>query len=158
MLTLHLINRNFKTLAEKKSLLELKTNFRSIQKQPKWKNLCGTLNLILFDNAEIQKLNFAYRQKNLATDVLSFPYYSLGEIQKNQDKSLVIGEIFLSFEKIKENAVAYRTTFKKELNKIFIHGFLHILGYDHIDDNDFLVMEKMEKFLFKSLSENKNCE
>lgn len=158
MLTLHLINRSLKTLVEKKSLLELKTNFRSIQKQSNWKNLRGSVNFILIDNTEIQKLNFTYRQKNLPTDVLSFPYYSLDQIQKNQDKNLVIGEVFLSLEKIKENSLAYHTTFKKELNKIFIHGFLHILGYDHIDDNDFLVMKKMENFLFESLSENKKSE
>lgn len=158
MLHLEIINQSFKAKNDRKHLNELQALFNFFRAQKKWQSLKGTINLILTDNATIQKLNSQYRQKNQPTDVLSFPYFDLQEIESNQMEDLVIGEIFIARERAQEDALVLEIAFQAELNKLFIHGILHILGYDHIADNDFLAMEKMENFLLKSFQEEQILE
>ena len=77
------------------------------------------LSIVLVGPARIRDLNKKYRRKNKATDVLSFQY----------DDS---GEVVICLSVLKKNAKKFKSTFKKELARVLIHGILHILGYSHI--------------------------
>ena len=150
MLQLIIINQSFKTQSEEPYLYKLDKLFDYFSNLKKWKDLEGTINLILMDDEEIQELNKNYRNKDKPTDVLSFPYLAENEIKTNSDSGFVIGEIFISKSQAIADAKELKLTLEEELNKLLIHGVLHILGYDHIDDNDFLEMKKNEDLILKS--------
>ena len=100
-----------------------------------------TLSLAFIDKAEIKKLNKKFRKKNKPTDVLSF----------NLDEKDYLGEIVICPKVVKENAKRYKVSAKKEILKVFIHGILHLCGYDHEKSKkDAERMEnKQEKYLSK---------
>lgn len=100
----------------------------------------GILNVIFVNDAYIQALNKSYRKKDKSTDVLSFNYFD----QDPKDKKEVIGEIYLSVETAQRQAEAQGESLVDELNKLFVHGFLHIHGYDHLLDTDYKVMHALE--------------
>lgn len=154
MLTLNIINNSFKSKGETKYLSNFQKLFDFFAKQDKWKNLRGEINLVLIDNQEIQRLNKMYRNKNVPTDVLSFPYLPIEEIERNQDNKMELGEIFISKTKAIDDAKDLDLTLTEELNKLFVHGVLHILGYDHIDDNDFFEMKKNEDFILEAFQKD----
>ena len=89
----------------------------------------------------MKKLNHKFRKKNKTTDVLSFPLKI-----KNKEK-LYVGDIAISFEIIKERSK--ETNFFLEFDKMWIHGYLHLIGYDHKKYNDFKKMLKKEKSILK---------
>ncbi|MBN1129141.1 MAG: rRNA maturation RNase YbeY [Chitinispirillaceae bacterium] len=91
--------------------------------------------LIFCSNGRIRSLNAAYRGIDRATDVLSFTY----------DDPDLLGEIYLSIPRAAAQAREYGLTVHEEIIRLFIHGFLHLLGYDHIKKADRLAMEKKEK-------------
>lgn len=84
------------------------------------------------DNDEIQKLNSQYRQKDTATDVLSFPLGEDGVYDTNQDTgALLLGDIVISMQKAEEQAKLYGHTLQREIGFLTVHSMLHLLGYDH---------------------------
>lgn len=88
----------------------------------------GTFSLVIVSNASIRKLNKQWRGKDYATDVLSFPL----ELETPPPGApWDIGEIIISAEKAQEQAEEYGHSFKRELAFLFVHGFLHVLGFDH---------------------------
>ncbi|MDA9663715.1 rRNA maturation RNase YbeY [Candidatus Pelagibacter sp.] len=106
-----------------------------------------SLTILLSNDNNIKKLNKKFRNKNKATDILSFPF----EKKFNIKKSLYIGDIVISFEFInKPNALSI-LEFKSKVTKIFIHGFLHLLGYDHIKLKDFKKMLVEEEKIYKTI-------
>ncbi|API90570.1 MULTISPECIES: rRNA maturation RNase YbeY [Virgibacillus] len=93
------------------------------------------------NNKEIQELNRNYRQKNTPTDVLSFPMQELGEGEEevnilDEDLPILLGDIVISVDKAKEQAEAYHHSLERELTFLALHGFLHLLGYDHLSEED----------------------
>ena len=85
-------------------------------------------------NESIRKLNLAYREKDSATDVLSFPMYTKEEIEEvipEEDDVLMLGDIVLSLERAKEQAEELGHGFLREVAFLTIHSTLHLLGYDH---------------------------
>jgi probable rRNA maturation factor len=98
------------------------------------------IELLITDNDTIQELNATYRQKDKPTDVLSFPVEQ--EIPGMPLGSIVISEAFVN-----QRAVEFGHMPKDELALLFIHGLLHLLGYDHEVDND--EMRKKEEQLIK---------
>lgn len=86
------------------------------------------LELIIVDNKTIKEINFEYRQKDEATDVLSFPV-------DGDFTHLPLGTIIISVDFVEEKSKEYGHSFNDELNLLFIHGLLHLLGYDHEVDN-----------------------
>ena len=86
------------------------------------------LELIIVDNKTIKEINFEYRKKDEATDVLSFPV-------DGNFEHLPLGTIIISIDFVKEKAKEYGHSEENELNLLFIHGLLHLLGYDHEVDN-----------------------
>ena len=106
-----------------------------------------SLTILLSNNKNIKKLNKKFRNKNKATDVLSFP----SEKKLNIKKSPYIGDIIISYEFMNKPKTLSVLEFKNKVTKIFIHGFLHLLGYDHIKLKDFKKMLAEEERIYKSI-------
>ena len=106
-----------------------------------------SLTVLLSNNKNIKVLNKKFRKKNKSTDVLSFP----SEKKFNIEKSPYIGDIVISYESINKPKALSVLEFKNRVSKIFIHGFLHLVGYDHIKLKDFKKMLIEEKKIFKTI-------
>ena len=89
----------------------------------------------------MKKLNNKFRKKNKTTDVLSFP------IQIKSKNTLYVGDIAISYEIIKDRSKV--TNFFLEFDKMWIHGYLHLIGYDHEKINDYQKMLRKEKLILK---------
>ena len=105
------------------------------------------LSILLSDNKNIKKLNKSFRNKNKSTDVLSFPF----EKKLNLKKNTYLGDIIISYEFINKPGSLNNLEFKSRVIKIFIHGFLHLLGHDHIKLKDFKKMLVEEKKIYKAI-------
>ena len=103
--------------------------------------------LLLSNNTNIKKLNYKFRKKNNHTDVLSFPSFIKTDLKKElKKKEIYLGDIIISYQYIfpnKQNSI---------LEKTFIHGFLHLLGFDHKKIKDFKIMNKEENKILNSIS------
>jgi len=99
--------------------------------------------LVFTDDEEIAELNSRWRGKDLATDVLSFP--------TNAEPTL--GDIVISVETAARQAKELKVSLAEELLRLFIHGFLHLLGFDHQDEKDAVAMDKKEQELFDIVGE-----
>ncbi|MGD6818146.1 rRNA maturation RNase YbeY [Metabacillus sp. 84] len=105
------------------------------------------------DNAGIQQINKEYRHKDQPTDVISFAMEEQGEDEIEiigVDMPQVLGDIIISVERTKEQAEDYGHSFKRELGFLAVHGFLHLLGYDHMTDEDEKVMFTKQKGILDS--------
>ncbi len=105
--------------------------------------------LLLSGTKEIKKLNKKFRKKNKSTDVLSFPFYEKKKLDNKirKEKEVYLGDIIINLSKVKNKN--NKIKFKEELNKLWIHGLLHLLGYDHQSNKKHLQMQKLEnKFSF----------
>ena len=105
------------------------------------------LTILLSNNNNIKKLNKKFRNKNKSTDILSFP----SEKKFNIKKSLYLGDIAISFEFMNKPKKLNKLEFKKKVIKMFIHGFLHLLGYNHIKLKDFKKMLTEEDKIYKTI-------
>lgn len=105
------------------------------------------LSVAFLDKNEMRKVNKKYRKKDKSTDVISV------ELQNKNfaDKQNWLGEILICENVVSQNAKKYKTTTQKEIVKVFIHGLLHILGYDHEKDSQAQEMEDKEAFYFSKL-------
>ena len=92
-------------------------------------------------------LNKEFRNKNKTTDVLSFPNLSTADIKKRTDTKIYLGDIALNYEII--NRRSKDSNFDMEFDKMLIHGYLHLLGYNHNKVGDYKVMKKMEDKILK---------
>lgn len=99
--------------------------------------------VIFVDNDEIRKLNKEYRKIDKETDVLSFAFEDNDAI-KTKDVRL-LGEIYISIDKANDQSVEYGHSLTRELSFLLIHGFLHLLGYDHMNKEDEDIMFKMQE-------------
>lgn len=106
-----------------------------------------SLTILLSNNKNIKKLNKKFRNKNKATDVLSFP----SEKKINIKKSPYIGDIVISYNFMNKPKALSILEFKNKVTKIFIHGFLHLLGHDHIKLKDFKVMLIEEEMIYQTI-------
>ncbi len=106
------------------------------------------LSITFVDNARIQEINREYRNKDAATDVISFAMEEMGEDEIQiigEDIPRVLGDIIISIERTKEQAHEYGHSFERELGFLALHGFLHLLGYDHMTESDEKVMFTKQK-------------
>ena len=102
--------------------------------------------LLLSNNKNIQKLNKLFRKKNKPTDILSFPLTKKIRVSKQT----YLGDIIISYNFINKPKSLNTKLFKEKLIKLFIHGFLHLLGFDHKKNNDYIKMLKEEEQIYKS--------
>ena len=105
------------------------------------------LTLLLSNNKNIKKLNKKFRNKNKPTDILSFPFES--KIKKK--KELYLGDIIISFNFMDRPKNQSLTLFKDKVIKTFIHGFLHLLNFNHVRLKDYKKMFKEEKVIYQSV-------
>ena len=106
------------------------------------------LTILLSNNTNIKKLNKKFRYKNKPTDILSFP----SEKKLNIKNNYYLGDIVISYEFMDRPKILDNLEFKKKLAKLFVHGFLHLLGHDHIKLKDFQKMAKEEEKIYESIS------
>ena len=135
----------------KKKIVKPQIFFNNILKKFPKKYLFGNkkvnFSLLLSKNSNIKKLNYKFRKKNKATDVLSFPSFTKNELNKNlKKKEIYLGDIIISYQYIFPN----KKNFILEMT--FIHGFLHLLGFDHKKIKDFKIMNKEENKILNSIS------
>ena len=107
-----------------------------------------SLTILLSNNRNIKKLNKKFRNKNKPTDILSFPT----EEKLNIKKSPYLGDIIISFEFMNKPKSLNNLEFKKKVARIFIHGFIHLLGYNHIKLKVFKKMIKEEEKIYKTIN------
>ena len=107
-----------------------------------------SLTILLSNNQNIKKLNKKFRNKNKPTDVLSFPFEKKIDIKKVS----YLGDIAISYEFMDRPKNLDKIEFKKKVAKIFIHGFVHLLGYDHIKLKDFKRMNKEEEKIYNIIN------
>ena len=114
-------------------------------KKYKFLNKKVSINLLLSNNKNIQKLNKIFRKKNRPTDILSFPISKKVRISKKT----YLGDIIISYNFINKPKSLNTKLFREKLTKIFIHGFLHLLGFDHKKNKDNIKMLKEEGQIYK---------
>lgn len=105
----------------------------------------------------IKKINKEYRNIDRATDVLSFPMFEKEELTKkikNQEfmHEDILGDIIISIEKVEEQAKEYGHSFERELSYIVVHGFYHLMGYDHMTEEEKTEMRKKEDVILNALN------
>jgi len=106
-----------------------------------------SLTLLLSNNRGIKKLNKNFRNKNKSTDILSFPFSKNVKL----NKETYLGDIIISYNFIDKPKSQKLNNFKDKVIKTFIHGFLHLLGFDHIKNRDYKKMSKEEERIYKSV-------
>jgi len=113
-------------------------------------NLEVSVSLVL--DREMQKINHAFRGKDKPTNVLSFPAVdslSLKELSKID--YLFLGDVIIAFETVKKESLAQKKTFENHLTHLILHSVLHLIGFDHEDDEMAEIMESLEIKILKKL-------
>jgi len=109
------------------------------------------LSVTLTDDKNIHALNKKYRNIDRPTDVLSFAFRESDEPQILNAEVEILGDIIISVERAKVQAEEYGHSFLREVIFLEVHGLLHLLGYDHIEENDRAEMEGEQKFIMEKL-------
>ena len=119
----------------KKTLKHLSLNFEPF------------ISVTIVDNAYIHEINKTYRHIDRPTDVISFAFLDDNPKRDELFKSgqmVVLGEIYISYEKAQEQAISYGHSLDRELKFLFVHGLLHLLGYDHMKKEDEEIMFRLQ--------------
>ena len=116
-------------------------------KKYKFPNKRVSFTLLLSNNKSIKKLNKEFRDKNKSTDILSFPFYKKIKLSNKT----YIGDIIISYNFMNKPKSQNIKNFKKKIIKTFIHGFLHLLGFDHMKNKDYEKMLTEENKIYKSV-------
>ncbi|MGN0453623.1 MAG: rRNA maturation RNase YbeY [Ruminococcus sp.] len=104
------------------------------------------------DNAQIKKLNAQYRNKDMETDVLSFPMGENGKYDLNMETGAqILGDIVISMEKAVEQADRFGHSLQREVGYLTAHSMLHLLGYDHEDNMERIHMREKEELVMEQL-------
>ena len=117
----------------------LKKKLRKLSKIPYFQKKKQEFSILLTNNKKMKNLNFKFRKKNKTTDVLSFPFNYIFK------KNLYLGDVAISFEIINRRSI--KSNFFREFDKMWIHGYFHLLGYDHKKLKDFTKMNKRENLI-----------
>ena len=124
--------------------INLINKLKKLQKVLGFKNKNQEFSILLTNNYKKKLLNSKFRKKNKITDVLSFPINNIIE------NNFYIGDIAISFEYISKRSKI--SDFYYEFDKMWIHGYLHLVGYDHKKNKDYKNMNKKEKLILKYLN------
>ena len=149
-----MVNLDFSVLDNKWN--ETLPNFKKVIKKAsnhvfdeliQFKNKDYEISFLMVNNNYIKELNANYRSKDSATNVLSFPMMDGNSLQHEN----ILGDIVISIDKILSESLDQKIDTYKYLSKISIHGILHLLGYDHVLDNDYMVMNQLEEKIIKKI-------
>ena len=153
---------NFVEIEEKKELINFIQNIvKTCFEKENLVELNFYLEISLTSPDRIHKLNKEYRDVDRETDVLSFPMFEKEEIDnivQNRIKNFVpevLGDIVISISKVEEQAKEYGHSFERELSYMVVHGFYHIMGYDHIEEEDKNIMRKKEETILEILNQRR---
>ncbi len=125
---------------------------KALPKKYQFSNKKVSFSLLLSNNKNIKKLNKNFRNKNKSTDILSFPLSKKIKISKNT----YLGDVVISYEYLDKPNSNNLKLFKEKVIKLFIHGFLHLLGFDHRKDKDYYKMLREEDILYKRVKSKLN--
>lgn len=132
------------------------------------------LNIAFVSRSKIKSINSKFRNVNKVTDIISFPFLLKPNVEGMQliennfkkDKYLmfvnpetnnvVLGDLYICFSKMKEQAKEFRTGIEREFLYLCLHGLLHLLGYDHMVESDKKIMREKEELILKNVFENCN--
>ena len=128
----------------KKPEIFFKKKLNKLSKLSIFKNKNQEFTVMLTNNKKMKDLNLKFRNKNVSTDVLSFP------LKVKLKNKLYLGDIAISFEIINKRAKS--TSFDHELDKMWIHGLLHLLGYNHVRQKDYKQMLRKEQDILKRIN------
>ena len=114
------------------------------------------ITVTLTNPENIKEINKEYRNIDRATDVLSFPMFERKELEEkiktnNFPFQDILGDLIISVEKVKEQAIEYGHSFERELSYMLVHGFYHLMGYDHIKQEDKEEMRPKEEKILNDL-------
>ncbi len=121
------------------------------------------VNIVITDNEEIQRVNAEYRQIDRATDVLSFPmveYETPGDFSNVEEDEmlfhpetgeLMLGDIMISIDRVEEQAKEFGHSVERELGFLTAHSMLHLCGYDHMEEDERMVMEQKQREIMDQL-------
>ena len=114
------------------------------------------VSITLTNPENIRKLNSEYRNIDKETDVLSFPMFEKYEIDDMVSKNIweyndILGDMVISIEQVKKQAIEYGHSFERELSYMGVHSFYHLMGYDHIKEEDKAIMRPKEEFVLERL-------
>ena len=114
------------------------------------------INIILTTPENIKEYNKKYRNIDKETDVLSFPMFEKEELNdmirnKNFDNIDILGDMIISIPKVEEQAIEYGHSFERELAYMVVHSFYHLMGFDHIEEEDKLAMRVKEENILNKL-------
>tara|TARA_Y100000310_G_C20629908_1_gene788047 strand:- start:111 stop:557 length:447 start_codon:yes stop_codon:yes gene_type:complete len=116
---------------------------KTLSKIPSFRNKKQEFTLLLTNNRKMKSLNNKFRKKNKVTDILSFPFNYIFK------KNSYLGDIAISYEIINRRSV--KSNFFKEFDRMWLHGYFHLLGYDHKKLKDFKKMNKKENLILNYL-------
>ena len=155
MIKINVITNNINWLSYIKnpnSYIDQKINKINL-KVKKFKKRKIFLTILLSGSKEIRYLNKKFRKKNKSTDVLSFPFQTKKEFINiiKKEKEIYLGDIIINLKKINNKDKSKK--FKDQFDKLWIHGLVHLLGYDHKKNKDFVKMDIIEKKYFKIINE-----
>ena len=125
-------------------------------KQENIENTKLIVTITLTTPENIQEINKEYRNIDRTTDVLSFPMFEKQELEEKIKKQEfqytdILGDIIISIDKVREQAKEYGHSFERELSYMLVHGFYHLMGYDHIEEEDKKEMRKKEEKVLEKL-------
>ena len=149
-----MVNLDFSVLDNKWN--ETLPNFKKVIKKAsnhvfdeliQFKNKDYEISFLMVNNDYIKELNANYRSKESPTNVLSFPMMDGNSLQHEN----ILGDIVISIDKILSESLDQKIDTYKYLSKISIHGILHLLGYDHVLDNDYMVMNQLEEKIINQI-------
>ena len=152
MIKINVIVKN-KTWLEylKNPEIYLKKKIKKIQDDKFFEKKKYIFSIKLSDGVEIKQLNKKFRKKNKSTDILSFPNQNKKHLRelKNLNLEIYLGDIIINFKKINTSS---KTLFKRHFDELWVHGLVHLFGYDHKKNNNYKKMNAIEKKFLKKLN------
>jgi len=108
-----------------------------------------TFTILLTSSLNMRKLNKKFRNRNKPTDILSFPFLSSNNLKFIKQKKFYIGDLATSYEII--NFRSRKNNFFLEFDKVWVHGLIHLIGYNHVTNKDYFKMNRIEKRILNSI-------